>query len=293
MHQVANQTLRMSAMKIVIALISLVVAAQAVDWHNIKPKHAFKNPIKAFPKTDRIIGGTNASPGLLPFQAGIFADAGWFCGGSLIKNNKVLTAAHCCDGSGSFEVHLGAQDIYDLNEANLQIVTSSNGQVHEQYNPSITGLDNDICIIHLDATVSGQGIAPVRLPSRSQVSETFVGYTATVSGWGLTSDEGTTIWPDLQYVSVNVITNAECDAYYGTITDIFLCTGTEGGTAGTCSGDSGGPLTIVEPDGLRTQVGTFSFVSGAGCESAGPNGYARLTKYLNWLETNAGVTIRP
>lgn len=47
---------------------------------------------------DRIIGGSVASPGQFPFQAGLFLDGSGFCGGSLIAGNVIMTAAHCCDG---------------------------------------------------------------------------------------------------------------------------------------------------------------------------------------------------
>jgi secreted trypsin-like serine protease len=49
-------------------------------------------------KADRIIGGSVASPGQFPFQAGLFLDGSGFCGGSLIAGNVIMTAAHCCDG---------------------------------------------------------------------------------------------------------------------------------------------------------------------------------------------------
>jgi len=58
-------------------------------------------------------------------------------------------------------------------------------------------------------------------------------------------------------------------------------------------GDSGGPLVIYEEDGLPTEVGINSFVTSFGCESRWPGGLTRVTSFLQWLETNAGVTIRP
>ncbi|XP_065336328.1 brachyurin-like [Cloeon dipterum] len=279
-------------MKTVVALTLLVVAAQAVDWHNIKPKYSFRNTIRAVPKADRIIGGNVATPGLLPFQAGLFLDGSGFCGGSLIKEDKVLTAAHCCDGTGNFEAHLGAQNIYDESEPTLQIGTSTNGQMHENYSPFT--LNNDLCVIHLDAPISGEGIGLIRLPSRSQVGETFEGVAATSSGWGRPSDADPNISPELKYVDVTIMSNAECSSYFGsTITANHICIDTAGGSGGVCNGDSGGPLTITETDGGKTQVGITSFVSSAGCESGSPHGYCRVTGYLDWLEQNAGVTIRP
>jgi len=92
----------------------------------------------------------------------------------------------CVFSVRTFEVHLGAQSIYDESEANLQIITSTDGQMHENYN-SFT-LENDICVIRLGQTVSGNGIGTIRLPSRSQAGETFDGDAAISSGWGRPSD---------------------------------------------------------------------------------------------------------
>jgi len=57
---------------------------------------------------------------------------------------------------------------------------------HENYNPNT--INNDIAIVKLSSPVSGNGIGSVRLPSFSQVGETFNGERVRVSGWGRTSD---------------------------------------------------------------------------------------------------------
>jgi secreted trypsin-like serine protease len=100
---------------------------------------------------------------------------------------------------------------------------------------------------------------------------------------------------DLKFVDLNIITNSECSESYGPfgVTDNMLCVDTNDGFDATCNGDSGGPLVITESDGLPTEVGIVSFGTSLGCEAGAPEVYARVTRYLDWLETNAGVTIRP
>jgi secreted trypsin-like serine protease len=100
---------------------------------------------------------------------------------------------------------------------------------------------------------------------------------------------------ELKFVDLNIITNTECAQYFGPfgITANMLCADTNGGSLATCNGDSGGPLVVTESDGLPTEVGIVSFGTSLGCESGYPEVYARVTRYLDWLETNAGVTIRP
>jgi len=102
------------------------------------------------------------------------------------------------------------------------------------------------------------------------------------------------ISPTLKWVEVIVMANSLCDDYYGNIiNDSKICTDTDGGTEGTCNGDSGGPLVITESDGIVTEIGIVSFGSSAGCESGAPAAFTRVSEYLDWLETEAGVAIRP
>jgi secreted trypsin-like serine protease len=111
--------------------------------------------------------------------------------------------------------------------------------------------------------------------------------------WFLWNTAASSVNPDLKFVELNIISNSECAAYYGPLKSDTLCVDSNGGAESTCNGDSGGPLVITEADGLPTEVGITSFVSSLGCESGGPAGFARVTEFLDWLETNAGVTIRP
>jgi secreted trypsin-like serine protease len=57
----------------------------------------------------------------------------------------------------------------------------------------------------------------------------------------------------------------------------------------TFQGDSGGAL-VIQSGGAYTQIGVVSFVSSAGCASGRPSGYARVTSFLDWIQTNSGVT---
>ncbi|CAB3372502.1 Hypothetical predicted protein [Cloeon dipterum] len=100
-------------MKTAVALtLVLSLAAQAVDWRQIQSN---RNAIReSHAISNRIHNGKVAPLGLLPYQAAIGTFRGQRynkCGGSLIKANKVLTAAHCCDGETNFKVVLGANNL--------------------------------------------------------------------------------------------------------------------------------------------------------------------------------------
>ncbi|XP_069688316.1 transmembrane protease serine 9-like [Periplaneta americana] len=226
--------------------------------------------------SSRITHGETASRGQFPYQVALSVDNSWFCGGSLISNDWVLTAGHCI--GNSYQVLLGANSVNNP-ESGAVVVTSSTSIQHEDY-----ANDHDIGLVRVSVSYSTY-ISPIALPSRSDQGNTFVGQTARASGWGLTSDGASNIADLLQYADLTVITNDECNAVYGGIHSGILCVSTPGGK-GTCSGDSGGPLVL---GGI--QIGIVSFGASAGCEAGLPDGFARVTSYLDWIQSHTGIII--
>ncbi|XP_059479424.1 brachyurin-like isoform X2 [Neocloeon triangulifer] len=273
-------------------IISSLLALLCFSWSNGAKRSIGFVPNNESP-AGRIIGGENAVEGQLKYQVGIRMDDSYFCGGSLIADQVVLTAGHCVKDFVSFEVHLGALNFNNESEVGRVIVTSYNATLHENYNGLI--INNDIALVNLPDPVFGPNISPVRLPSWSMANETFANQTGRVSGWGKPSDNATSISPDLKFADVTIITNEACQAWYGelVLNDKKICISTNNGTENICSGDSGGPLVIYEEDGLPTEIGINSFVTSFGCESRFPGGLTRVTSFLGWLETNAGITLRP
>nr|ATO74509.1 collagenolytic serine protease [Eriocheir sinensis] len=227
----------------------------------------------------RIVGGSEAVPHSWPHQVGLFIDNMYFCGGSLISNEWVLTAAHCTDGAGFVEVVMGAHYIRQ-NEDTQVSMTSTDFMVHEQWDPNT--LNNDISVIRLPSPVTfNENIQAVALPS----TDVNVGDIVTPSGWGKPSDDALGTSSVLRQVDNPVITVLQCASVYGSIIDQrIVCTDTTGGK-GTCNGDSGGPL---KKDGKN--YGVTSFVASAGCESGYPDGFTRVVEFLDWIEAKTGVT---
>jgi secreted trypsin-like serine protease len=265
---------------VILALVALATAAPKATKLNFR--NLYKQPIKPLDKpVPRIIGGREASPHSIPFQAFLevySSSEGWYCGGSLISENYVLTAGHCGDGARQAQVTLGAHNIQQ-NENTQEVQTSTDVTVHERYDGDL--IINDIAVIKLPRSASlSDAIQPVALP-RSD-GDTYTGDTARASGWGLTDGQGNSISPVLNYVDLEVISQRECEDVFGSLESSILCTSGARGT-GTCSGDSGGPLVI---DG--TQIGVVSF-GVQYCLSGYPSAYTRVTSFLDWITRNTDV----
>ncbi|KAJ0176086.1 hypothetical protein K1T71_008260 [Dendrolimus kikuchii] len=236
--------------------------------------------------SSRIVGGSITDISETPYQVGLIIHLFWVfqsvCGGSLISNTRVITAAHCNnDGSGTianyFNVILGSNTIF---RGGVRI-TTSDVVMHPQWTPSIVA--NDIAVLRINYVAYTDVIQPIALPSGNEINNLFVGWTALASGFGLTVDGGTIPTSQrLSSVELPVITNAECAAVYGPFVHASnICTSGAGGK-GTCSGDSGGPL-VVTSNNRRILIGVTSFGAAAGCSIGLPAAFARVTSYISWL----------
>lgn len=253
-------------------------------------------------KSARIIGGSNAAITSVPWQValvdptipGTEAD-GQFCGGTVLNQQWIITAAHCFDDytRTSVGVFAGGDD--------LGVVAGTNEYLSSQWivHPSYTGTVHDIALIKLNATdilnLSTPEIDAITLPSNVNPN-TFpsVGQNLTISGWGDTDPTNSTSYPnELKSAVVSVIsadTATACGSYpVGDWNPRYeLCVGTVGGGIDTCQGDSGGPYVALDVDGDNdlavepTLVGITSW--GRGCAQAAYPGFAtRVTSYLDWI----------
>lgn len=227
----------------------------------------------------KIVGGETAPVGQWPWAASIVrpqTDGSLFsyCGGSLIGDHWVLTAAHC-PVRLSDRVIIGRHDL-TTNEGrvfNVKQVT-----IHCNYNPQTN--DSDLALVELETsgdTLTGS----VGLINR-QDTNAQAGDPSTIIGWGLL-EEGGRPSDKLQQVTVAIVKKSECKrSYPGSITKNMLCAGRKEGGQDSCQGDSGGPLMVQDPDGNWKQAGIVSW--GQGCARPGKYGvYSRVSRFLPWI----------
>ncbi|XP_064110683.1 proclotting enzyme-like isoform X2 [Macrobrachium nipponense] len=234
----------------------------------------------------RIVGGQPADPQEWPWMAALLRNgATQYCGGALITDRHILTAAHCVDGfdQATIKVRLGEYTFGQTGDARHVDFNVAAIRMHESYDRNT--YINDIAIMTLDRTTDfNADIWPVCLPDGD---ESYVGQIATVTGWG-TIYYGGPVATTLQEVTVPIWTNADCDAAYSQdIIDNQLCAGVREGGKDSCQGDSGGPLLLRQGNENRWAViGVVSW--GIRCaEPENPGVYTRVSKYKTWIRNNA------
>ncbi|XP_023160393.1 serine protease 1 [Drosophila hydei] len=271
----------------VLVVLALVIATVSAG---VVPQGAPIHPrdLPSMPSIEgRITNGRTAYDGQFPYQVGLSfssSSGGWWCGGSIIDNQYVLTAAHCTSGASAVTIYFGA--LVRTNAKLTHTVSSSNFKQHTGYNSNT--LANDISLIRTPVVSFTSYINKVLLPPIASSYSTYAGQKATASGWGKTSDSASGVTNTLQYQIFEVVSVATCQATYGSAVASakVICIATPNKSS-TCQGDSGGPLVL---DSTGRLIGVTSFVSSSGCQSGLPSGFTRVTSYLDWIKTNSGVS---
>ncbi|XP_049631518.1 serine protease 1 [Suncus etruscus] len=225
----------------------------------------------AFPADDddKIVGGYTCARNAIPYQVSL--NSGYhFCGGSLINEQWVVSAAHCY--KSRIQVRLGEHNIEVL-EGGEQFINSAKVIRHPQYNAN--NIDNDIMLIKLStpATLNAR-VASVSLPSSCAAA----GTKCLISGWGNTLSNGYNYPELLQCLQAPILSDSVCrNAYPGQISSNMICLGYLEGGKDSCQGDSGGPVVC---NGELQGIVSWGY----GCAMKGkPGVYTKVCNYVNWI----------
>ncbi|TMW55641.1 hypothetical protein Poli38472_010523 [Pythium oligandrum] len=225
-----------------------------------------------------IVGGTEVPVGQKLWTAGLreTATGSDFCGGTLITPKHVLTAAHC----QGYTKYIAVGTHYLSGKKDGENIAITQEIIHPSNNADTMAYDFMILELSKESTVT-----PIKL----KTAEPAVGVTATVNGWGVTTEDGSQP-SGMRQVDVPIVSDSACAKVLDIIPANNICAGGKKGKD-SCQGDSGGPLT-VKSGSDDVLVGVVSW--GNGCGLAGyPGVYAQVSAAKSWIDSTvkkAGYT---
>jgi secreted trypsin-like serine protease len=245
-------------------------------------------------RTD-ITGGFEINIDTRPFQVALQRNNAAYCGGSILNQRWIVTAAHCVQGVPieQLRVGIGVTEQTQIGTVG-QVLTANRIIIHPDYNAATN--TNDIALIELIGNINYNNNAqPIRLINVANNNLLNAGQITSVSGWGWTTPGTSSGVNHLRQVNAPIITNQEADRQldlsYPThpqLNNTMISTGFAGSTRlGACHGDSGGPLTAANNLGIDFLIGTVSWgVPNCNGGVNSPSVYCNVLNYPNWIYSN-------
>ncbi|XP_063698233.1 uncharacterized protein LOC134829167 [Culicoides brevitarsis] len=236
----------------------------------------------------------NTEFGEYPWQAAILKkdarESVYVCGGTLIDQKHILTAAHCVSQLHPHElrIRLGEWDVnHDVEFYPFVERDAAQIIIHPQYYAGT--LENDIAIIKFDRPVDMSQAPHIGVPCLPDPRNDFTGKRCYTTGWGKDAfGDGGKYQNILKEVDVPVISPGQCQAqlrntrlgYNYNLSPAMLCAGGEEGKD-ACKGDGGGPL-VCEHNNVWYLAGIVSW--GIGCGHANvPGVYVKVAHFNQWI----------
>ncbi|XP_002716085.2 chymotrypsin-like elastase family member 3B [Oryctolagus cuniculus] len=243
--------------------------------------------------SSRVVNGEDAEPHSWPWQVLLLIEQGdWlyiYCGGTLIKRNWVLTAAHCISNE-KYWVALGEHDI-TISEGPEQFIPVEKIYVHPLYNNDDASQGYDIALLKLSykAELTDE-VKLACLPPAGYILPH--GTKCYVTGWGNLNTDGPT--PDkLQQGLLPVVDYPHCsqpDWWGSAVKEIHVCAG--GANVAGCYGDSGGPLNCPGVKCKWEVNGVVSFGPEYCNTPKKPTVFTRVSAFIDWIEEKIGSSLK-
>lgn len=238
-----------------------------------------------------IIGGQNGNISQVPWQAVIYVNGNFACGGVIIAPQWILTCAHCTfdeqtltqNPVSDFTIYAGITQRSNLGAGQMGTVDEIILFPNYNYVSAIT--TNDIALMHLTTPFTfNSNVNQIAVATQNDVNAGYAnpGTVAQISGWGV--DGSGSPSNNLQILSQTIIANSTLNQslYPYPITDEDIASGGVNGQ-GACGGDSGDPLTVLGANNKRILVGLHEFHASAGCAVGQPDINVRVSSYSNFL----------
>lgn len=249
-----------------------------------------------------IVGGAPALPKEYPHMALIgygnkFSQVQWGCGGSLISERFIMSAAHCGQTSslgpprwallGDLTLSSKKDDALPATYSIIKVIDHPNYVKPAHY--------NDISLFELNTTVKmSVYVRPACL--HTSMTDLPAGTKASITGWGKTDTIARNLINDkLLKASVGIIDEQACAKTYSTLgssrlprgfdKNSMLCAGDLLTGNDTCQGDSGGPIQTIQSVCMWNIIGITSFGPAVCGNEEDPAVYTRVANYLNWIQS--------
>ncbi|XP_047524458.1 chymotrypsin-2-like [Pieris napi] len=227
----------------------------------------------------RVVGGTDAPDGALPYQVSLqvaYDDNFSTCGGAIIADRWILTAAHCVQGESAKELSVLAGTNNKKSGGTRYKIDKIIKHKKYTYSPLV----NDIALLRTTKKIKfTEKVKAIELATEDPKP----GDKCKLSGWGFTTQNQDNSPDKLQWLDVKIISNEDCKTslirrYEKSfpITENHICTYNKNGE-GNCQGDSGGTLACK-----NKSAGIVSW--NYPCARGQPDAYTRVTKYTTWVK---------
>ncbi|XP_067852814.1 coagulation factor IX-like [Heptranchias perlo] len=238
----------------------------------------------------KIVGGEVCRKGQCPWQALLLDDIKneGFCGGTILNEKWVITAAHCFISPVNFRVVVGEHDVTKV-EHTEKYHKVEKVVLYPKYNSNKSRYDHDIALIQLQIPIEfNDFVIPICLPEKRFAEKVLMTQNyGTVSGWGALLHLGSTS-ALLQRIDIPYIERSRCkDSSRFSVTGNMFCAGHSDGSKDACQGDSGGPhVTRYKNTWFLTGIVSW----GDGCAVSGRYGfYTRVSRYYSWIKAVTGI----